>query len=536
MGVGVSIPSLKPNAQSRDLIVSVLAYEFPLSINKIYNLIKKNYASRVTYQAVHKIIRQMLSDGTLIKKGKEYMLSKDWISTLSEFVNLIDHNYSIGSKTNIKAIQDLSTGRMQVLTFDSYMEAENFKKKIEEEYVRNSNKNSPPICVHEHNLKRPIIYSGELMNHLSNFTTSGVEVFHLCESTTLIDKWCADFYSKSLSFNCKFGIPCPNGFEFYILGDRTIELHAPNSLWEDISKAYSEAGHISKLDVIEFYKDVLLKKREIQVVMYENKEISEGLRNNIMKYFIKKRTKVKFMIFDVNGVLIPENSIYEVCRGHKNYNKIKDLIITQTLGKISMAKSFIEIGKLIDGITLKEVVDYAKDVKFMPGMMTLARAIKNSKIKAMIITTGFRPVMNIINQRTGGIFEPIICNDLVFEKNNKKLSNREVDKAIKRNDPNELSQIKTMAKINLVIDQPDRKTEFIEKELARHGVAIKDTAAVGDSMGDSAMIAMCATNGGIGISFNPNTPLIEYSHMLMEKNANIELIEQKNLAKILDVI
>ncbi len=77
----------------RETIISILSKEFPLNIKKIYNKIKKEYNLGVTYQAVFKLIKEMLEDGILKKNDKEYQLNLEWIKELENELNIIKKNY-----------------------------------------------------------------------------------------------------------------------------------------------------------------------------------------------------------------------------------------------------------------------------------------------------------------------------------------------------------------------------------------------------------------------------------------------------------
>lgn len=77
----------------RETIISILSREFPLSIKKIYNKVKKEYNLNVTYQAVFKIIKEMIEDNILEKFDKEYKLNISWIKELENEISIIKKNY-----------------------------------------------------------------------------------------------------------------------------------------------------------------------------------------------------------------------------------------------------------------------------------------------------------------------------------------------------------------------------------------------------------------------------------------------------------
>lgn len=78
---------------TREAIIQILSNEFPLTIKKVYNHVKKEYKLDITYQAVFKLINEMLEDGILEKSDREYKLNLVWISSVHSEVAKIESNY-----------------------------------------------------------------------------------------------------------------------------------------------------------------------------------------------------------------------------------------------------------------------------------------------------------------------------------------------------------------------------------------------------------------------------------------------------------
>lgn len=89
----------------RESIISALSREFPLSIRKLYNKIKKDYNLGVTYQAVYKLVKEMLGDGILEGTDKEYRLNVNWIKALEDELKVIRANYSAEQRDKVRETQ-----------------------------------------------------------------------------------------------------------------------------------------------------------------------------------------------------------------------------------------------------------------------------------------------------------------------------------------------------------------------------------------------------------------------------------------------
>lgn len=89
----------------RESIISILSREFPLSLMKIYNKVKKDYSLDVTYQAVFKVVKEMLNDGIIERREKEYQLNVKWIKELENELDIIKKSYVGDSKESSEDIQ-----------------------------------------------------------------------------------------------------------------------------------------------------------------------------------------------------------------------------------------------------------------------------------------------------------------------------------------------------------------------------------------------------------------------------------------------
>lgn len=82
------------SSSSKDLVVQILSREWPLTAKQIYNKLVRESGKSVSYQAVHKIVLQLVSDGVLLKEGKGYCLSELWIKDLKKSASLLEEKYS----------------------------------------------------------------------------------------------------------------------------------------------------------------------------------------------------------------------------------------------------------------------------------------------------------------------------------------------------------------------------------------------------------------------------------------------------------
>jgi len=56
-----------------------------LSIKALHCIILRQYALAVSYQAVHKVVKQLLEEAIIEKNGRCYCLDRGWISRIKIF-------------------------------------------------------------------------------------------------------------------------------------------------------------------------------------------------------------------------------------------------------------------------------------------------------------------------------------------------------------------------------------------------------------------------------------------------------------------
>lgn len=245
--------------------------------------------------------------------------------------------------------------------------------------------------------------------------------------------------------------------------------------------------------------------------------------------------KIKVFAFDVNGVLTPEMTHVEFAKSSDHYQEIKEIVASQTLGKIPIKKAFNKISKLAAGTSLYEVVKYSEEFTLMAGVEEMVKVLKDNGVKVGLITTGFKVAMHAFNQRLGNPFDFIICNELIFAtEEGKEIPLKEIQKIVRRKNQNELKRIKIKG-IKLVIDKEEKKTSMLRQYLNKNDFEMKDAACVGDSMGDADFIKVAGEEGGVGIAFNPNLSLIEYAQYLKTQGKNVKIVQSKDLRDIINL-
>ncbi len=86
----------------KDKVITLLSLQHPLSAKQVFNRLKQNFDLSVTYQAVHKALKEMVVSQVLVQKEKEYEISLSWLNKINDFSEHTKREYlSIHSKIKV---------------------------------------------------------------------------------------------------------------------------------------------------------------------------------------------------------------------------------------------------------------------------------------------------------------------------------------------------------------------------------------------------------------------------------------------------
>ena len=211
---------------------------------------------------------------------------------------------------------------------------------------------------------------------------------------------------------------------------------------------------------------------------------------------MKKKDGFKLVIFDLDGTLTKERSIWEYI--HKQLGKwygFAEEYQNQFLaGNISYEEFCEYDAQVWRGMRVEELLDIVKTVPFHSGVDEILSFLKHKGLKLSMVSSGLSLLTNWVHGKYG--FDYSVSNDLLHE--NGILTGK--------------------VKIQVYYD---KKAEWVEKILKQFEVNPKEVIAIGDSKGDIDMFQRV----GFSIAFNSS------SHDL-DQISNIR-IQSRNLADII---
>ncbi len=264
----------------KDLIISTLAANSPLTTKQLHAQLKKKHAISVTYQAIHKAVNSLVLQGVLINKNRTYTINPNWVSNLSSLIEQLKRN----SAKYSGIVESKQEGQTQTLTFSSFEKAQEFKKELQKEFFEQKHATQPIYAGEDRHLTSPLIYSEKSLRLLNLVAQAKAKCYIIVRGGTIIDEWCANYY-RNENIGVKTGINCAERCDVVVLGNKIVQIYLPQEILQKLDEMYNSAKKISDISVPELYKEVYKKKVKVKVVITNNPELAEHVRERVVGGF-----------------------------------------------------------------------------------------------------------------------------------------------------------------------------------------------------------------------------------------------------------
>jgi hypothetical protein len=273
------LPLIKSGERNtKNLVIMVLAGEWPLSVQDICNTIHENYDSKVTYQGVRKAILQLESQEILTKEPTGYKISPKWAESAYDFYAELRENAKPTSGIGLTRMPAYysRTYEFDGPVSDAYHWAVKLHLKAFTEAPADK-KNS--TCIHVHMLP-PILLKPEEFEIVKGFSEKGNH-YVATPSKTKVDQVFLDVFSQ-FGVKSKAGCKVPGGCDCFVIGDYLIEIHCPDKMRKEVDKAYKKADKVDEKLLATIQKMYMSDRYKTKVVITNNPEAAEKVRKKII--------------------------------------------------------------------------------------------------------------------------------------------------------------------------------------------------------------------------------------------------------------
>ena len=270
---------LTPNIKTKDTksaIIDTLSEKWPLTTKEIYALLKKRNSSTITYQAVHKVLNELVLQEVIVKDERKYSLNENWIkSSKEQFIRLenIYHRKDFDNETLPSKI-----------VFNSYYDMYSFIcNYLAQENLDTKGK---PICFFDKYWWNTIILNPNQIKQLSDFTKK-YEFYCVAKGGGPLDTMFMNFY-KNYGMNVinNKNISAEQGE--VVVGDLFIQVFYPEALRSVMNELAGPHTTLDNVDIKRAQQELVYKKNEIIILIHQDQQLADRMRNKVISYFPKK--------------------------------------------------------------------------------------------------------------------------------------------------------------------------------------------------------------------------------------------------------
>jgi len=271
----LSIPFLGRESGTKEKIIFLLSQQWPLSTKKIHSALEKQYSLNVTYQAIHKLLKQMEAE-KIVERGVDgYKITKDWIQKTKTFSGQLEEAYSEKGKALAKDLD-----KPIKLKFDNFLDVGRFV--VNNFYFDFPNpQRKPSLCIWKHVLSP--IGASEKENENFRKMFSYAKHYGITKGDTFLDKYFAKYY-EALGKKIKLGMDFNMEEDIFVNGDYIAQIFYDKRLRKEFDYVYDNTKEFDEFNLAkQFY--TISSKYPVIIFISKNPELADFYRKKYLKYF-----------------------------------------------------------------------------------------------------------------------------------------------------------------------------------------------------------------------------------------------------------
>jgi hypothetical protein len=280
----LSIPQPGEDSKNaKDLVFTILTQEQPLSLIELTNRIHASYNLNLSYQAIRKAVNALHEEGVLIKEGKRYRISKDWVLSLKSFFDKLLEQYESGTKVH-KFTQDMAKENYAVYTLHTMLDVDNFWNDVLMHWMAHEKENKVHVSYYHYGWWF-LFNLGEETKLYESYRKHGIKTYALCYRDLPLNRWGLELYRQSGTKTQIIDRPdLDEAMAVNILGDMIIQVRYPPHLIKRIRKFYEKYNNIQNMSPSEITQ-IVHEPCEIKMTIIKNPTMAKELREKYLKMF-----------------------------------------------------------------------------------------------------------------------------------------------------------------------------------------------------------------------------------------------------------
>lgn len=261
---------------SKDVVLSILSYSWPLTAKTIHKITQREYGLNNTYQATHKVLNELLAEGVVRKDKKNYELSNQWINSLESFTSNLKESYEKGRREFIKNIYSKESFNLPMeTTYD-------FAKFLVFDFYYFPNPKKKPIASQIYFIYNSVGLSREIVT--AAYTALRNNCYCVCRGDAIINKLFSMAYAD-IGVKLKLGVDCASNFDTWVVGDYILNVFWTKNHKKIIKKVWYDTTKFSEFNLNLIYDLMFKKMGTIELTVTKNPAVAERLRQQTIEYF-----------------------------------------------------------------------------------------------------------------------------------------------------------------------------------------------------------------------------------------------------------
>lgn len=286
----LSIPQPgKYSKQAKDLIFTILTNEKSQSIIQLYNQIKKNYNISITYQAVRKAVEGLYEQEVLVKFGKQYSLSKDWVFKLKGFFDTLLSSFNSGKRVHSFS-SDLVKDNYVSYTLNSLFELATFWGDILVYLAKSIKPGEEQVSInYGHYTWWMLTNLGEETSIYDNYDKKGLKTYFLWLRDLPLNRWSSKIYSDLGYYSRVLELDdVDECISLNTVGDTVLEVKYSSDILLRVKKYFEKYSSQQDMSMKEI-TDIAHANCVVTLTLIKNKELAKSINEKYLKYFKQKK-------------------------------------------------------------------------------------------------------------------------------------------------------------------------------------------------------------------------------------------------------
>jgi hypothetical protein len=280
--IEISIPELNEDTKKvKDIVITILAEEHPLTLIQIAKKIKKKHNLLVSYQGVRKALDHLVSKKILDKTNKQYQLNKSWVLKSKRFFDNILTNFETGKQafqfSPKKALKDYA-----VYSFSNLLDLDVFWGEVMLYWAEHNKTEKKVFIGLGHYAWWFLINLGRETKIFELFQKNKVKSKFICLKDVPLNHWAINLYKEAgVSTQIIEAKHVDENSGLNIMGDTIIQVSYDKKLLEKVQEFYNKTKSVHQASPKEITK-LAHMQGDIKFTIFKNKILARSLEKQYM--------------------------------------------------------------------------------------------------------------------------------------------------------------------------------------------------------------------------------------------------------------